>query len=77
MDTALLRQIAANLTNHIRQDWVDEITAAADMIDSQQAALERALPILNMGFNAEGDVYGRDHNEATDVCSLIETLIQQ
>jgi hypothetical protein len=47
------------------------MVSAPDML----AELKEVLPLLDMAFSFEGDVFRKQHNHATDVYSRIEALI--
>jgi hypothetical protein len=47
------------------------IAAAPEML----AALEAVLPLLDMAFEHDGDVFRKKHNDAVDVDELIRAVI--
>lgn len=46
-----------------------------DERDNLLAALKTLVPYMDMAFNAEGDIFGVHHNDATDALSKAEALI--
>jgi len=37
--------------------------------------IENCVELLNLAFNAEGDVFGKMHNTACDVVNALEVLL--
>ena len=48
---------------------------AADLLDECEKALRDVLPLLDMAFEAEGNVFGVMHNSATDTDIAIRKLL--
>lgn len=55
-----------------RDTWKDEVR---ELREELLEICEQVKPLLDLGFNFEGDVYGVHNNEAGDAVSRIESVI--
>jgi len=58
-------------------NFSDHAHDVADLLDECEKVLRDVLPLLNMAFAAEGDVFGCMHNSATDTDGQIQVLISK
>lgn len=68
----------ATLEKHATPGHVAEQTARARLIAESPAmldALREVLPLLDMAFNHEGDVFRKHHNTAVDVDGDIRAIL--
>lgn len=70
----------SNLENHPHPEAefdrrADEIESIRSRVVELEAALSALIPFMQIAFDAEGDTFGIQHNDATDALSAAECLL--